>query len=243
MICCYWTYRCFLNNLLWVLICLNVSAARELLKAGSFYACVCEYTYCSHHASWHLITGFFVLVWSVGPDFFFSLWNRHQKFVGCNVISPNCSPLCYYRGKCPIMRRDSLCFCPAKAIWIDSIMQNKLQRKRINSPKPLCSHEKWEHLLTLWLTSNDSRFVVFLLNHVALMYATFSCLDLKQPKQKELPRESVSFFGSELCFTELIHEFCKKESPKPDNRREEIAIWPSACSQFSPSVLLSDGNC
>jgi len=41
-------------------------------------------------------------------------------------------------------------------------------------------------------------------------------------------RIRVSFFGSELCFAELTHEFgslCKKESPKPaDNRREEIAI-------------------
>lgn len=195
MICCYWTYRCFLNNLLWVLICLDVTAAREHLKAGSFYARVCEYIYCSHHAVWHLITGFFVLVWSVGRDLFFSLWNRHQKFVGCNVISPNCSPLCYCRGKCPIMRRDSLRCCPAKAIWIDSIMQNKLQREKKEnqlSKAPLLPWEvraladfvvnfRWQQICSLLFKPRSS--------HVC----NFSCRIWNNPNKKN-SLENQSFF-------------------------------------------------
>lgn len=207
---CYWVYRCFLNSLLGVLIYLNVLAARELLKAGRYYACVCEYIYCSHYAVWHLIMGVFVLVWSVGRDLFFSLWNRHQKIVWCNVISPNDTPLCYRRGKCPIRRREKRFFALLSSKghldWFNHAKQitKRKKKKRIRSPKPLCSHEKWEHLLTLWLTSNDSRFVAFLSKPEALMYATFSCWIWSNPN-KANSQENQSFFlwlRAVFCWTD-----------------------------------------
>lgn len=237
---CYWVYRCFLNSLLGVLIYLNVLAARELLKAGRYYACVCEYIYCSHYAVWHLITGVFVLVWSVGRDLF-SLWNRHQKIVWCNVISPNDTPLCYHRGKCPITRREKRFFALLSSKghldWFNHAKQITKRKKKENqvSKASLLPWEvrafadfvvnfKWQQICSLPFKAWSS--------HVC----NFQLLDLKQPKQSQLPRESEFLSLAQSC---VLLNWPMNSAPFAKRRAQSLLITGGRKLLFDPLLAAS----